>query len=220
MSLLLLAGVAGLLAIDAVSVGQTMVSRPLPTGLIIGFLLGDPVFGAQVGALLELQLLVVVPAGGGRYPEGSVAASVAVATGLAAVPEAALPVGVALGLLAGWLGGVTQSGMRKLNGRTVPIPGEVEVGPGRIRTAVYLGITLDFLRAAGLTLLIVGLARPVVPLWTEGWAWPAGWVGGLLLGSAMVSAGVLLREGPRRPADWVLAGSAAAIGWWASGAWA
>ncbi len=70
----------GLLALDATSVGQFMVSRPLVAGALIGWLLGDPPLGFTIGAVLELYLLVSFPTGGSRFPEGATATVVAAAS--------------------------------------------------------------------------------------------------------------------------------------------
>ena len=79
MSLLWISLLGGVLALDATSVGQFMVSRPLVCGLLAGWVLGDPATGLLVGALLELYLLVSFPSGGARFPEGATATVVAVA---------------------------------------------------------------------------------------------------------------------------------------------
>ena len=73
-----LALLGGVLGLDATAVGQFMVSRPLVAGWIAGWMAGEPAMGITVGAILELFLLVSVPSGGARYPEGSTAAVVGV----------------------------------------------------------------------------------------------------------------------------------------------
>ena len=74
-----LAILGGLLALDATSVGQFMISRPLVAGTLAGWWLGDPGLGLEIGAILELFYIAGVPAGGSRVPETGSASVVAVA---------------------------------------------------------------------------------------------------------------------------------------------
>jgi PTS system mannose-specific IIC component len=75
----------GVLAgLDLVSWPQMMLSRPVVAGGVAGALLGDPVAGVTVGALLELYALEVVPIGATRYPDfspGAVAGATVMAGG-------------------------------------------------------------------------------------------------------------------------------------------
>lgn len=218
MSLLLVALLGGLLALDNVSAGQTMVSRPLPVGFLVGSLLGDPLTGTQVGALLELYLLVVVPAGGGRNPEGSVATAVGVSAAVLAPGLTGLVFGVTGGLIWGWLAGFTQSLMRRSNDLKVPVPGETLISERGIASAQLRGIQIDFVRS--FTLVLVGgiLARFLVPPLVGAWWLADGWTAGLLVGGGMVSAGILLRAlAQKRRNDWALVLISALIGWWMAG---
>lgn len=89
----------GVLAgVDLVSWPQMMLSRPLVAGGVAGALLGDPVAGVTVGALLELYALEVVPIGASRYPDfspGAVAGATVLA-GQAGVGSLGLAAGVGL----------------------------------------------------------------------------------------------------------------------------
>ena len=99
----------GLLALDGTSVGQFMFSRPLVAGVVAGWLLGDPLGGMAVGAILELYLLVSFPTGGSRFPEGGTATVVAVAASQVTDATGALPLAVAVGLVWGQLAGMSVS---------------------------------------------------------------------------------------------------------------
>lgn len=97
------AGVAVLEA-DAVLVGQWLVSRPLVVGPLVGWLAGEPVLGAGLGALVEVFCLEELPVGSVMPPNGAVAAATAVllSAGPSGIPPAlALPAGLALGSLHG-----------------------------------------------------------------------------------------------------------------------
>jgi mannose/fructose/N-acetylgalactosamine-specific phosphotransferase system component IIC len=211
MDLLLLGLLGGALALDGTSVGQFMVSRPLVAGALAGWLLGDPVTGVAVGAVLETYLLVSFPSGGARFPEGATAAVVAVASATWADLPGALPLGVAMGLLWGQLGGFSVSALRRVNGWLVREPD----GPHPERVAaVHVGaIALDGLRGAVLTVLGVVAGRWAVGLLSGTWPLQPTDTRGLLLVGAAVSAGVLLRAlgGYRRLRMLFIAGMAAAL---------
>ena len=217
MSLVLLSLVGGLLALDGVSVAQSMVSRPFVTGAVIGALSGDLTTGMLVGGLLELYLLVAVPTGGGRFPEGSVAATVATIAAIQVGGTEGLLIALATGLLWGWVGGVSQSWMRGRNGLRAVLASDGPVTPARIRRSVLGGITLDFLRAALLCAAGASLATHLLPVVVPALQLPDSIAGALLLGGGMVSAGILLRSSVRQPADWALVAVAAVLGWWLAG---
>lgn len=212
MTLLLLALLGGWVAVDNVSLVQAMVSRPLPAGFLAGALLGDPVLGGQVGALLELFLLVAVPAGGGRTPEGGTATVVAVVAATAATGSAGLALGVCAGILWGLLAGWTQTWLRELNGRRTPVPGQGPVDAASVSRAVVEGLTRDFGRGVVLTLVGSSLALVLAPrvagLWPLG---PEASLGFFLVGG-MVSLGVVLQGQARMGRSLALFTVGAALG--------
>lgn len=216
MSLLPLSLVGGLLALDGTSVGQFMVSRPLVAGLVAGWVVGAPMTGALVGAILEVYLLVSLPVGGARFPEGATATVVAVGTAAAGDPGA-LALGVAVGLVWGQIGGLTITGLRTFSARLAPDPGRTSVTPGRV-VAGHLGaIGLDFLRGTLVTASGVLVGRALVPGLSRSWMLSSEDTLGLLLVGGAVSVGVLLRGfgGFRRRRDLFVAGLAAgALGAW------
>lgn len=189
--LLILLG--ALLTLDGVTVGQFMVSRPLVAAALAGLVLGDPMSGLLVGAILEGFLLVAVPSGGGRFPEPGHASVVAAAAAVEVGGGAGIALGVALGLVLGWFGAVTQTAQRELNGRWVPDPADSRVTPERVVRGHLFSIGVDFARGAALTgvgLLAVRLLSPWVG---RGWALgPADTRGVLLLG-VFVSLGIVAR---------------------------
>jgi mannose/fructose/N-acetylgalactosamine-specific phosphotransferase system component IIC len=192
MDILRLSLVGGLLALDATSVGQFMISRPLVAGLLAGWVSGDPALGLLVGALLEIYLLVSFPTGGARFPEGATATVVAVATAATTDGVGAIPLAVALGLVWGQLGGVTITWLRRLNGHLVPAP---ECPHPEAVTWVHLGaVALDFLRGVVVTGLGIALGRAAVSTVVGEWPLDARDSMGLLLVGGAVSAGIFLRS--------------------------
>lgn len=191
MELALLALAGAVLALDGTAAGQFMISRPLVAGPLAGALLGDPSVGLAVGALLEVYLLVSFPSGGARYPEGATATVVAVAAALAGEGPGALPLGIALGLLWGQLGGFTVSALRHLNGRLLPEPADGDVT--RLPAAHLAALALDAARGAVLTVSGAALGRWAVPRLDSAWPWEVPESMGLLLAGGAVSLGILLR---------------------------
>jgi len=194
MDLVLITLLGGVLALDATSVGQFMISRPLVAGALTGWLTGDPASGILIGSLLEIYLLVSFPTGGSRFPEASTATVVAVAVAGTHEGEAALPVAIAVGLVWGQIGAWTITGLRRLNGRFVPEPRAAGVAPGVVVRAHLSAILLDLLRGMAVTLAGVVVGRWVVTTAAPAWPLAPNATLGLVLAGAAVSAGILLRS--------------------------
>jgi mannose/fructose/N-acetylgalactosamine-specific phosphotransferase system component IIC len=208
----------GLLALAAVvgaegtALGQFMISRPLVTGTIAGALLGDPLQGGIVGAMLEIYYLPVLPIGGGRFPEPGPATVVAVYAGSLVTGAGALALAVFFGLAFGLFGGWTQEKSRVFVAHRLPAP-DAEDLVGRLGAAQRLGILVEAgrgLAVCGLGLVIV---RGVVPHLGP---WPLGdretWL--FLALAACVPMGSLLSVlgGIRRRGGWVLLGALVGFG--------
>ena len=184
----------GLLGLDGTAVGQFMVSRPIVAGALVGWVLGEPTLGITIGAILELYLLVSFPTGGARFPEGSTATVVAVAAASAVGVTGAMPLAIGFGLVWGQLGGETITGLRHLNSRLAPEPGDASHGPDRIVAAHLVAILLDFGRGALVTASGIAVGRLAVRTLTQSWPLSATASTGLLLVGGAVSAGILLRD--------------------------
>lgn len=194
MELALIALLGGVLALDATSVGQFMLSRPLVAGALTGWMLGDTALGLLIGTLLELYLLVSFPSGGAQFPEGTTATVVAVATASASSAPGALPIAIAVGLLWGQVGGFSITALRKANGLMVPEPADEHVDTTRLATAHLGAVGLDFLRGVLITGTGVAIGRVLVA--QVGESWPLGQRESLalILVGAAVSVGILLHD--------------------------
>jgi PTS system mannose-specific IIC component len=209
---LVLALVGGVVAVDGVAAVQSMLSRPLVVGWVVGLLVGTPVIGAQIGVLLELYLLVAIPSGGGRYPEGGLATIVAVVAASSAIGSAgALAVGIAAGLAWGWVAATSQSALRRWNERGADTP-EHHLDAGEVARAQAAGLGLDFVRGVGLTLIGVVAARWIAPVVVAGWPVGAEVTFSLVALGAMVSLGILLRGVASTRGRTVLFGVGLAVG--------
>jgi mannose/fructose/N-acetylgalactosamine-specific phosphotransferase system component IIC len=189
MSPLELAGVllwGVLVGLDLVSVGQTMISRPLIAASVTGLLLGDPVGGVIVGMVLELYALEVLPVGASRYPDYGPASVAAAVVAAGNDPLRHLGVAVATGLLVAYIGEYTILELRRRNSRAVERHmTELSTGnPLVIRAFHRAGLARDALRALLLTAAGLGIA-------TVSRQWPPLTVrGASLLDAVVVGAGV------------------------------
>ena len=184
----------GLLGLDGTSVGQFMISRPIVAGALVGWVVGEAALGVTIGAVLELYLIVSLPAGGARFPEGATATAVAVASAAGATGAGALPLAVAVGLVWGQLGGATITALRHVNSWLAPEPDDPAHGPARIVSIHFASIGLDFVRGGVVTATGVGVGRSVVAALGSAWSLSTAESLALLLVGGAVSAGILLRD--------------------------
>ncbi len=87
--LIKIAFVGGLITLDSTVFGQFMISRPLVTGPVVGWLCGDVKTGLLIGAVIELLWIGVVPVGVGVLPDSAIICIVATALAANKVPSAA-----------------------------------------------------------------------------------------------------------------------------------
>ena len=159
---LALAVLGGVAFLDRTALVQTMMSRPLVSGTLAGYLAGAPGAGMACGALLELLWLFDLPVGTAVPPDEStagvvgaaVAAALAGAWGLAASVGA----GVTAGCAAGIFGGRADVWVRRWNDGLVPRAREALAngrldGVGRFH---WLGVLRFF--GVGVAVSLAGVA--------------------------------------------------------------
>ncbi len=198
-----------LVGLDLVSVAQVMVARPFVAGTVAGLLLGDPMAGGIVGAVLELFALDLLPVGAVRYPDYGPAAVAAAVTAAGAPGALGLGPAVAVGLAVAYAGEWAMQWTRWRNSRDVQRcragldAGEV----ASIRGVQLRGILRDAARALGVTLLGLALALTV-----RRWL-PLGVRGVVLTGTVSVGAalavatvGALRLGGRGKASAWLAAG--------------
>ena len=180
--LLPLSLLGAVLGLDVVSFPQAMLSRPLVAASIAGALIGQPVSGLFIGAVLELVAIETLPFGASRYPEwGSAAVVGGVLFAGQTVGEAtpvsgagALVFAVAATLLTAWAGGVTMVWLRRLNARLARNRAKaLDVGSGRTVVGLQLlGMTADLVRGGLLTFVALLLLRPLSDVVLARWGLP------------------------------------------------
>lgn len=81
--------------------GSTIIQKPLVAGVLVGFILGNPVQGALIGAAIQLPFIAYISAGGAPPTDPGLAGTLG--TALAIVggvkPTAAIAIAVPIGLL-------------------------------------------------------------------------------------------------------------------------
>ncbi|MEK7388805.1 MAG: hypothetical protein AAB036_03825 [Elusimicrobiota bacterium] len=148
------------LELDAVMVAQTLVSRPMIMGVIVGGLAGAPALGALLGVAIELLSLSSLPVGGHLSWSGPVAAGVAA---LLAGAECSIGVSLAGGVITGAL----HSGLEAVERRRRSVAGnalslgartDTGLGPAMVKTlAAHAAVT--FVLAASAVVLISAFDR-------------------------------------------------------------
>ncbi len=160
-SWIVLVVLGGLLALDAVSWPQVMVSRPLISGTLGGWLLGDASAGFLVGALLELMSLRHPPFGAARYPDtgpaGLVAGAAYAAAGTASLGS--LVAAILAGWGIGWIGAVSVQLRRRGNERLFAAEQVLAARPELLERRHRMAIRLDAVRGA---LLTAGFVLPAI----------------------------------------------------------
>jgi mannose/fructose/N-acetylgalactosamine-specific phosphotransferase system component IIC len=128
--------------------GQFMVSRPIISGALTGWLLGQPLMGFTVGAFIELFSLVALPSGGTRLAASASGTVAAVATAAALPVPGAYPVAVVWGLVLAHAGGYGVEVLRRWNARRWAAVEEQGITAHRVTVTHWRAIALDGLRAA------------------------------------------------------------------------
>lgn len=223
LALIVLLGVV--LFLDHWPAVQTMASRPIVGGSLVGVVLGAPIEGVLWGAALEAVYLGVLPVGAARYPDVAAAGIVGTAIALAGREAGLYPAGlaVALAIAAGRLGEWVGQGQRRWNGR-LAVRVREQVAAGDLR-APGRALALALARCAGLGAAVTGvmLALGLALLHVLG---GTPWSGTLppraVAASALAIgavAGARLFVGQRRRAAALGAGVAlgAGIAWWGAG---
>lgn len=188
-SWLLLVGLGGLLALDAASWPQAMVSRPLVSGTLGGLVFGDAQAGFFAGAVLEVMSFRHPPFGGARYPDTG-PAGLAAGAGYAAAGGAALSAllaAVLAGWVLGWAGSRSVHLLRALNARLVGDPEALASRPERLEFRHRWAVRLDALRGA---LLTAALLVPVLLAVRLAAGFPPGTALGATASSALAVLGL------------------------------
>jgi mannose/fructose/N-acetylgalactosamine-specific phosphotransferase system component IIC len=174
-----------------------MFSRPLVAGAITGALLGHPVEGVLVGAILEIFDLAILPIGAARYPEGGPAAVAAAAAYVAAGGDVGsapgmLLMAVVFGLAWERVAGASVVLSRRITERFLLTEEPVTGDARHLERRHTLAMAIDFMRGTIVTL--AGVVAGSILIAALGPLWPFGTtltLGALVVSAALVLGGVL-----------------------------
>ncbi len=181
-------------ALDTTSAGQFMISRPLVSGTLAGWILGDPATGLLAGALLEGMDLGGVPAGGARLPEPGPAAVPAVLAAVELGGGGGLALGLGIGVVWSRVGGSSMELQRRLNGVVTRGIEEGRITPRGIAVRHWSCLGLDGCRGMVLTALGIASVWALPSSLPEIWPLERGPTAALFVLPAAYSAGSLLRS--------------------------
>ncbi len=216
--------VGTVVGLDVASVPQMMYSRPLVAGFLGGTIVGHPLPGLAVGAVLELFALDTLPVGAVRNPDwgpGTVAVGALAGAHTQGILASGLLGLVLVAVVAAWTGGVLMHTVRRANAAAVTARrAALDAGDrSAIRYLQRMGLVRDAARAFALTTLALGLGDLVSALFASDWGGPQTVaqlaLAATSLGAALVAGLRLAGQGVHRL--WLVGGLAA--GSVAAGAW-
>lgn len=115
----------GILALDTTIAFQVLISHPIFSCSILGLILGDFAQGVEIGIMMQLLWLNIVPAGAAVFPEGNTASMVTCASVLLlqgmGYPNLVLTVAFAVGIGVSYLGAWLTVKDRKFNDRILQL---------------------------------------------------------------------------------------------------
>jgi mannose/fructose/N-acetylgalactosamine-specific phosphotransferase system component IIC len=198
-----LAALGAFLFIDQWPALQTMASRPVVAGVLVGVIVGRPSEGALWGAVFEAMYLGILPFGAARYSDAALATLAGTTVALMGREGHLYPAGlaVAAALAGGRIGEWTDHAQRKWNGgaaeraRARVAAGDPDALSGAVAQALIRAVLLGGVQAAFVVAAAVALGQV---------AGAAPWTGPLAprdltvvaLAAAAVGGGRLF--GPRR----------------------
>lgn len=209
-TLVLLLLIGALCSLDTVSVGQTMLSRPIVSATLAGAALGQAGQGVVVGAVMELFALETMPFGASRYPEWGAAGVVAGTTYVLGGVETAgsLALAVVGGLAVAGFGSITMVWHRRFVAHAAAaLRDQLASGSSSAISRLHAaGIASDLFRGAAVTAIGLAVAAVLVslvlPRWQVGYgaslAWPL--IAATSVGMAAMVRGVRHAAG----ATWLL----------------
>ncbi len=112
--------VIGLLALDTTIAFQILLSQPIFACPIIGWILGNPQLGFEIGLILQLLWLHILPVGSVIFPEGNVASMIICAITIQfdhlPFPNLILTFAIIMGIIVSYTGAWLTVLDRKING--------------------------------------------------------------------------------------------------------
>lgn len=186
----------GILGMDVVTFPQAMISRPIVAATVAGALIGNPVAGLAMGAVLELLALEMLPFGASRYPDWGSASVVGGALFAEQwdAPAGALAASLLAALVTAILSGRSMVWLRRLNASLSAREHEaLEKGSARAVNGLQLfGLSADLARGFAVTLVAMLVFTPLTAAVVGSWGTDARYSRAVVVAMvAAVSAGAV-----------------------------
>ena len=159
----------GFLGLDTTVAFQVLISQPLFSCTILGWLYGDLALGIETGLMMQLLWLNIIPAGATVFPEGNIGSMITGAIVLQyqelEIPNLVFTAGFVIGILVSFVGAYVTVIDRKFNGYILELTLQA-VRKGRFSKITWLdmlSILIYFLLMSLLAFIALTLA---------GWAMP------------------------------------------------
>lgn len=173
MSPILISVVIGFLALDTTIAFQVLLSQPIFACPIIGFLLGNPQLGFEIGLIMQLLWLHIIPAGAATFPEGNVASMVVCAIAIYfndwVYPNIVFTFAVGIGFVVSYAGSGLTVLDRKLNGFLLDLEQKAaeNVKLARMVYLEFAGILIYFILMSLLAFVAIEGALKFIPLFQK-----------------------------------------------------
>ncbi|MCK6621471.1 MAG: PTS sugar transporter subunit IIC [Calditrichaceae bacterium] len=179
MSNLLLSLLIGFLGLDTTIAFQVLISQPIFACPILGWLLGNPALGMEIGIMMQLIWLNVLPVGAAVFLEGNIASMVTCAIAIQFeelnLPNLVFTAAFVIGMAVSYLGAQLTVLDRKLNGLILKLTLEAaqKASLKQIALLDFTSVLIYFLMMSALAYVALWGAGQMIPLLIENLPSPA-----------------------------------------------
>lgn len=173
-----LALLISLLGLDTTIAFQVLISQPVFACSIIGWLMGDPVTGMEIGAIMQMIWLNMLPVGAASFPEGNIASMLVCAIVIRFadmdMPNTVFAVAFVYGMIVSYVGAQLTTLDRRLNTRILKWAQQAaeQADLRKLTLLDMLSIAFYLIIMVFLSFIMLWLADVIFPLLTS---LPPGW---------------------------------------------
>ncbi|NOX36284.1 MAG: PTS sugar transporter subunit IIC [Calditrichaeota bacterium] len=154
----------GFLSLDTTIAFQVLLSQPLFACPLIGWALGNPQLGFEIGVILQLLWISIIPVGAISFPEGNIASMIVAAIVIyfdhLGYPNIIFTLAILMGILASYVGDRLTVLDRKFNGYLleVALSAAEAANLRKIVLVDFLSIAFYFFLMFGFTFVMLNVA--------------------------------------------------------------
>lgn len=197
----LIALLIGFIGLDTTIAFQVLISQPIFSCSILGWIFGDPALGVEIGIMMQLLWINIIPSGATTFPEANIASMVTCAIALKfaqlGLPNLVFTSAFIIGIIVSYAGDRLTIIDRKLNGKILDmiLKAARDANLSKITFLDIVSIIIYFSIMSTLTFLALLLADWLVPLLQERYSYlenklilvkPAIWGMGIALTTPLV----------------------------------